>query len=173
MNLAAAIPGSLASLLLLVSVLGPAVASAHSEATAFERTCPGPAAEPSMQAQPSPAVTTSDEVTGWHDSIEACASPAQMAEEPTAFEVTVEAGDLWFDARELVIPANGETTITLDNRGFVVHNLAVDDLELLVVAPRGRSEKVTIVDPAPGTYEFYCSISGHRQAGMVGTLTVQ
>lgn len=24
----------------------------------------------------------------------------------------------------------------------------------------------------PGTYEFYCTVPGHREAGMVGTLIV-
>ena len=168
-----AIPGSLTTLLILASILSPSAASAQPEATTAEHACPEAAAGSLSESLPSPDVTTSAERTLPASSSEPCASPGPTADEPAAFEVTVEAGDLWFDAKELVIPADGRTTLTLDNRGFIVHNLAVDDLELLVVAPRGRSETVTIVDPAPGTYEFYCSISGHRQAGMVGTLTVQ
>lgn len=167
------IPGSFATLLLLASILGPSAALAQFEATAPEDTCPELAPGSSIQAVESPDVTTSGELKLSDDSDEGCAAPDPMSEELVAFRVIVEAGDLWFDAKELVIPADGETTITLENRGFVVHNLAVDDLDLLVVAPRGHSETITIMDPAPGTYEFYCSISGHRQAGMVGMLTVQ
>ena len=132
-----------------------------------------PIADRGAGSLPSPAVTISDERTALVSPHQPCASQGPAADEAGAFEVTVEAGDLWFGAKELVSPSDGETTITLQNSGFAVHNLAVDDLDLLVVAPRGHSETVAIVDPTPGTYEFYCSISGHRLAGMVGTLIVQ
>jgi uncharacterized cupredoxin-like copper-binding protein len=39
------------------------------------------------------------------------------------------------------------------------------------VAP-GDTVSATINAPA-GTYEFYCNVPGHKQAGMFGTLTVQ
>jgi uncharacterized cupredoxin-like copper-binding protein len=36
----------------------------------------------------------------------------------------------------------------------------------------GGSKTVT-VNVKPGTYKFFCSVPGHRQAGMEGTLTVK
>ena len=54
-----------------------------------------------------------------------------------------------------------------------MHNLTIDELGIQIVASRGRNAETTIEDPPPGTYVFYCSVSGHRQAGMVGTIIVQ
>ena len=91
---------------------------------------------------------------------------------PPAAQITVEAGDLYFSPSQLAVPAAGEVTIALVDRGRIAHNLTVDELGLQIVAPVGRTGEALLTDLAPGTYEFYCSISGHRQAGMVGTLTV-
>jgi len=107
----------------------------------------------------------------------AAGSPAPTCDVPSlapeaADVITVVARDLYFDPKELVIPSEGTTIIRLEDDGVVVHNFTIDDLDVTTVAQPGGVSETTIVDPPPGTYQFYCSVSGHRQAGMVGTLTV-
>lgn len=36
----------------------------------------------------------------------------------------------------------------------------------------GEQASVTFTPTEPGTYEFYCTVPGHREAGMIGQLTV-
>ena len=66
-------------------------------------------------------------------------------------------------------------TITITNEGFAQHDFAVDELginsELL---DNGGTTTITIPEDAePGDYEFYCTVVGHKEQGMVGTLTVE
>lgn len=63
-------------------------------------------------------------------------------------------------------------TVALVNKGLSQHSFVID--ELGVESPLyngGESGSVTINAPA-GEYEYYCSVPGHKEAGMVGTLTV-
>lgn len=81
--------------------------------------------------------------------------------------------DVAFNPRRFSIAANTPTVVTLVNQGAVVHNFTIDALNVRSgnLQP-GQSTTVTIDAPA-GTYTYYCAIPGHRQAGMVGTLTVK
>ena len=86
-----------------------------------------------------------------------------------------DAGDLIFEPDVLEADA-GEVVITYTNSSEVPHNVAIeDDSETLA-----QSETVTGGDSAdasaelePGEFVFYCSIPGHREAGMEGELTVK
>ncbi len=73
------------------------------------------------------------------------------------------------------ITAQPGDTITLTNEGFAQHDIVVDDLGLdSGLANNGETVEITIPEDAEaGEYEFYCSVPGHREAGMVGTLTVE
>lgn len=65
-------------------------------------------------------------------------------------------------------------TITITNEGFAQHDFAVDDLGLQSDMMNG-GDTVTITipeDAAPGEYEFHCTVPGHKEQGMVGTITV-
>jgi len=86
-----------------------------------------------------------------------------------------DAGDLLFEPEALDAEA-GEVVLTYTNPSEVPHNVAIEgDGEELA-----QSETVTGGDSAdataelePGEYVFYCSVPGHREAGMEGDLTVK
>jgi nitrite reductase (NO-forming) len=65
----------------------------------------------------------------------------------------------------------GEIAVTLNNLDAFPHDLTIDELGVMLVVEANASVTQTFT-AAPGVYEFYCSVPGHREAGMVGTLTV-
>lgn len=86
-------------------------------------------------------------------------------------------GALKFDKSTLDAKA-GNVTIDFDNpssatapHAVEVEGNGVED-ETETIQP-GNKSSVTIKDLKPGTYEFYCPVDGHKQAGMEGTLTVK
>jgi plastocyanin len=82
-------------------------------------------------------------------------------------------GALTFDQASLTAPA-GKVTIELTNDSGVLHDVVVSGGSV-----KEASEKITegstsvTAEVEPGTYTFYCSVGGHREAGMEGTLTVE
>ena len=82
-------------------------------------------------------------------------------------------GALKFDQPELSAKA-GKVTFTYNNPSQVAHAFEVEgngvEEETDTIT---ESDASVTVDLKPGTYEFYCPVDGHRQAGMEGTLTVK
>jgi plastocyanin len=70
----------------------------------------------------------------------------------------------------------GNVTVTYDNPSPVPHSIAVATANgnvLGEVQPfTDGKQSVQLNDLAPGQYTFYCTVPGHREAGMEGTLTV-
>jgi plastocyanin len=96
--------------------------------------------------------------------------PADAADAPLT--TTVVSHDIYFEPTEVTIGADTDITFILPNEGAAPHNFAIDELEIDVDIAPGATEEVVINAPA-GTYEFYCNVPGHREAGMVGTLIVE
>jgi nitrite reductase (NO-forming) len=87
--------------------------------------------------------------------------------------VTLNAIDINWEEKELTIPADTDVTITVVNKGLLQHDFVIDDLQIKSdLLNGGDTADITINAPA-GSYEYYCSVPGHKEAGMVGTLTVQ
>ncbi|MGH2955831.1 MAG: cupredoxin domain-containing protein [Solirubrobacterales bacterium] len=70
----------------------------------------------------------------------------------------------------------GTVTVEYDNQSDISHDVTVEDEQGNDV---GKTDLVTggtastTLDLQPGTYTFYCSVPGHREQGMEGTLTVK
>ncbi len=73
--------------------------------------------------------------------------------------------------------ANRGTELTVRNDGQIAHNLTVErsgSSEKLIGTDSflGGRHKELRVDLAPGRYTMVCTVPGHEQLGMVGTLEV-
>ena len=69
----------------------------------------------------------------------------------------------------------GQLEIDSPNESSVDHNIAVEGNgvnEAGEVVSNGGVSKVS-ADLKPGEYQFFCTVTGHRQAGMEGKLTVR
>ena len=70
----------------------------------------------------------------------------------------------------------GNVTVNFDNKEALQHDVAVADSSGKVL---GQTDLVSsgtanaTVNLQPGTYTFYCTVPGHKDAGMEGTLTVK
>jgi plastocyanin len=84
-------------------------------------------------------------------------------------------GQLKFTKKKLTAKA-GKLTVDFTNSSPTGHNFTLQkgtSGAVVGATPtfQGGSKTLT-VNLQPGTYTFFCSVPGHRQGGMVGTLTV-
>ncbi len=70
----------------------------------------------------------------------------------------------------------GEVTIDLTNPATLEHDVAIEaeggeEIAGSELIAQGKTS--VSAELAPGTYTFFCTVPGHREAGMEGTLTVK
>jgi uncharacterized cupredoxin-like copper-binding protein len=83
--------------------------------------------------------------------------------------------DFKIDPGTLTLPS-GAITFAILNRGVIDHNLAIENSQRQILATSasfaaGRSGTFDVT-LAPGNYTMVCTLPAHREAGMVGTLTI-
>ena len=105
--------------------------------------------------------------------------------------VRVAASEFRFEPASLALKANVATTLTFKNAGQTLHDLTIvsgpgiptpdahasgdhiaDKQPYHVAAEAGKEATLTLNLPA-GSYTFICSVQGHKELGMQGTINVQ
>lgn len=124
--------------------------------------------------------------------VSACSSASSST--PPVQEVVVQAGDLTFEPSEIRVKVGQPVRVILRNGGTLLHDFSSDDAKvaamksagaehaahdansskpnLHVAAEAGKSATLEFTPTQAGTYAFYCSVEGHSEAGMKGTLIV-
>jgi uncharacterized cupredoxin-like copper-binding protein len=71
----------------------------------------------------------------------------------------------------------GQVSIDFNNPQGLSHDVAIESADGEMIGKTDLvadgSTTATIGDLEPGEYTFYCTVPGHREAGMEGTLTVE
>ena len=120
----------------------------------------------------------------------ACGGGGDDEEAGTVIEVR--GSEYKFTPNEITAPAGQTVTLRLKNVGETEHDLEVQGLRVQMMgdeeemgghegaAPgmiamhtaKGKTASVTFMADQKGTYEFWCTISGHKEQGMIGKLIV-
>jgi plastocyanin len=100
-------------------------------------------------------------------------APTAAGAAPTVAIAADPSGQLAYDKKSATATA-GAVKIDFTNDSQVPHNVTIQQGSKNVAATATISQAKTSVTAQlkPGTYTFFCSVDAHRQAGMVGKLTV-
>lgn len=89
-----------------------------------------------------------------------------------ARRIEVAATSFEFHPDEITVTAGEDIAIVLTSDDLL-HDFTIDDIEVHVAADRGETAEGGLRVDEPGEYTYYCTIAGHREAGMEGTLVVE
>ena len=138
----------------------------------------------SSSSEPTGAAETSAEEAGGEEGAAGGEEEAEGGEEAGGEEAAGGGAAVKFAAAESGLAYTSDTasaeagkvTIEFENPQPVPHDVAIETLNGEVL---GETETVTEgsdsteIELKPGTYKFFCTVPGHREAGMEGTLTVK
>ncbi|MDR7394608.1 MAG: cupredoxin domain-containing protein, partial [Armatimonadota bacterium] len=100
-------------------------------------------------------------------------SPSPVASaRPGGRLLPVELADFSFRPGVVRVRAGEPVNLKLRNTGYVPHDLYVPDLHFRAALAPGQELVAGLLADRPGTFEFYCTVPGHREAGMRGVLVV-
>ena len=149
------------SVLLAAIAIGTAIGTASTEKPEKKKVVEAGAVKPAAVA-PKAAATGGTAAPATRP---AAAAPLALAADPS--------GALKYDKKALNAKA-GKVTIAFTNASQIGHDVTIakGPTKLAGTNVITNSKASVSVTLKPGAYVFYCSVPGHRQAGMQGSLTV-
>jgi uncharacterized cupredoxin-like copper-binding protein len=90
---------------------------------------------------------------------------------PTSPRLELAAVGMAYDPDAIAVEA-GTVEVVFRNDDDILHDLRIEDQPFVLEARAGDTETAQ-VSLEPGRYAIYCSIPGHREAGMEGVLEVR
>ncbi len=87
--------------------------------------------------------------------------------------IMMDAWEFAFSPKQIRVKAGEPITIMFWDEGQIGHDLKIDAVNFHAHAEPNKSVEAGFVAPAKGEYEVYCSVSGHKEAGMVSKLIVE
>ena len=149
------------SVLLAAVAIGTAIGTASTEKPEKKKVVEAGAVKPAAVA-PKAAATGGTAAPATRP---AAAAPLALAADP--------GGALKYDKKALSAKA-GKVTIAFTNASQIGHDVTIakGPTKLGGTSVITNSKASVSLTLKPGAYVFYCSVPGHRQAGMQGTLTV-
>lgn len=114
---------------------------------------------------PLPFGTISAGAHGGHDASSPTLADARM--------IMMDMREFEFSPKQIRAKPGESITIMLINEGTVDHDLRMTGSNFHVHAEPHKSVTASFVAPCKGVYELYCSVAGHKEAGMTGKLLVE
>ena len=77
-----------------------------------------------------------------------------------------------YDPDEITVDTGEDVAIVLTSDDLL-HDFVIDELDVHVAADRDETAEGGLRADTAGEYTYYCTVAGHREAGMEGTLVVE
>lgn len=130
----------------------------------------------------------------------ACASGGTVETAPEPKALTLIATDIAYDTEQIEAAVGQPVQLTLENQGVLEHDFSIveiplsgevemleepgemadhemghaeDEPDVHIAVPTTDRGTIEFTPTAAGEYVYYCTVSGHREAGMEGVLVVK
>ena len=88
--------------------------------------------------------------------------------------MTVEGTEWSFRPNSITVRKGEEVTIIFKHVGKIAHNFGIGEFGVRTATIlQGKTDEITFTPTKAGTFPFWCSVPGHRDAGMQGTFIVK